>query len=301
MMTFAQLRCFLAVVDKMSFRRAAEHLNMTQPPLTRQIQALEHQVGTPLFERSARTIRLTPAGEHFSRSARSLMAQANQAMGDARRVADGARGSLTVGFTAASSYVFLPRLVALLRRTLPAVSLTLREMTSAQQARALSDGRIDLGISRPLGRAIGVQTLRVYREPLYAALPLEHEAGEALAVAIQAFAGETLITYPPVEGVYLHDLVTGLLHVHNVNVADVQHVTQTHSILALVGAGLGMALVLQSANRVLPQDVRLVPLREGTSACAELVLAWRAEVDNPATGIAVDCVRTALENPEWLR
>ncbi len=98
MFTLAQLRCFITVVDEMNFRRVAERLNMTQPPLTRQIQSLEHAVGTALFDRGARAIRLTPtpAGETFARSARAILAQASSAVLDARRIAASDTGTLTI-------------------------------------------------------------------------------------------------------------------------------------------------------------------------------------------------------------
>lgn len=300
MMTFAQLRCFLAVVDEMNFRRAAQRLNMTQPPLTRQIQALEHQVGALLFERTARAIRLTPAGQNFARSARRIMAQSNEAIRDARRIAGGDSGSLIIAFTAASSYVFLPRFVSLLRTQMPEVTLTLREMTSAQQVLALREERIDIGVSRPLGIQPGVVSLRVFREPLCVVLPVGHPLAEAAAITPGELGGETLITYPPVEGVYLHDLIVGLMHVCNVNLADIQHVTQTHSILALVGAGLGVGLVPQSAERVLPTGVVLKPLQDIDDVFAELILAWREETDNPACALAAAHVSTALHDPSWL-
>jgi DNA-binding transcriptional LysR family regulator len=300
MMTFAQLRCFLAVVDEMNFRRAAERLNMTQPPLTRQIQALEHQVGALLIERSSRAIRLTPAGQNFARSARRIMAQSNEAVRDARRIAGGDSGSLTIAFTAASSYVFLPRFVSLLRAQMPEVSLTLREMTSAQQVLALREEQIDMGVSRPLGIQPDVKSMLVYREPLCAVLPLDHPLTQAAAVAPSDLAGQTLITYPPVEGIYLHDLIVGLLHVRNVTVADIQHVTQTHSILALVGAGLGVGLVPQSAERVLPTGVVLKPLLDIDDVFADLILAWRANGENPACALAANHVNAALKNAAWL-
>ena len=299
-MTFAQLRCFLAVVDEMNFRRAAERLNMTQPPLTRQIQALEHQVGALLLDRSARAIRLTPAGHNFARSARRILAQANEAIRDARRIAGGDSGSLIIAFTAASSYVFLPRFVALLRASMPEVSLTLREMTSAQQVIAMHEEQIDLGVSRPLGLQGGVRLMRVYREPLCAVLPITHPLSDVATIMIEDFAGQVLITYPPVDGVYLHDLIVGLLHVRNVSVSDIQHVTQTHSILALVGAGLGIGLVPQSAERVLPAGVVLKPLLDTEGVYAELILAWRANTDNPACAVAASYVSAALKTADWL-
>lgn len=300
MITLAQLRCFLAVVEEMNYRRAAERLNMTQPPLTRQIQALEHAVGASLFDRGARAIRLTPAGAAFARSARRIVAQASDAVLDARRIAAGDTGSLTIAFTAASSYVFLPRFVALLRRQMPEVSLTLREMSSPQQLVALRDEQIDMGLSRPPIIQPGVASMRVYREPLCAIVPLDHRLASRETLALQDLAGESFITYPPVEGVYFHRLITGVLHAMGVTVAETQHVTQTHSILALVGAGLGVALVPQSAQRVRFPDVAFKPLTGLDDVTADLLLAWRTQTDNPACATAVGHVTRALENPAWL-
>ena len=224
------------------------------------------------------------------------MAQSSEAIRDARRIAGGDSGALTIAFTAASSYVFLPRFVSLLRARMPEVSLTLREMTSAQQVIALREEQIDMGVSRPLGIQPGVEALRVFREPLCVVLPVGHPLTEAYAVMPNDLPGQTLITYPPVEGIYLHDLITGVLHVRNVNVADIQHVTQTHSILALVGVGL----VPQSAERVLPAGVVLKPLLDIDDVFAELILAWRDGTDNPACAVAAAHVGVALQDPGWL-
>jgi DNA-binding transcriptional LysR family regulator len=300
MLTLAQLRCFLAVADELNFRRAAARLNMTQPPLTRQIQALEHAVGAPLFDRTSRAIRLTPAGAALARSARRIVEQTNDAVLDARRVAAGDMGSLTIAFTVASSYVFLPRFVALLRTAMPEVSLTLREMTSPQQLIALRDEQIDMGLSRPPIVQPGVASMRVLREPLCAVVPARHRLARRKHIAMKDLEGESLITYPPVEGVYLHGLIAGVLHTTGVTVATTQHVTQTHSIIALVGAGLGVALVPHSAARVKYPDVAFVPISGLGDVAADLLLAWRTHSDNPACTTAVECVRDALRDPAWL-
>src|SRR5450756_1630793 len=102
MITLAQLRCFTAVAQDLNFHRAARRLNMTQPPLTRQIQTLEHEVGVVLLDRSTRAVRLTPAGQSFARSARRILQEAGEAVQEAQRIARGDAGSLTIGFTAAS-------------------------------------------------------------------------------------------------------------------------------------------------------------------------------------------------------
>jgi DNA-binding transcriptional LysR family regulator len=282
MFTFVQLRCFLAVADKMNFRRAAEALHMTQPPLSRQIQALEHEVGVVLIDRSGRAIRLTAAGAAFVTAARRLLDAAAEATHEARRIAEGDAGSLTIGFTAASSYVFLPRFVALLREHLPGLALSLRELTTPQQVAALKAGQLDMGLLRPPVPAAGLRSRHVYREPLALAMPAGHRLAAAAAVALEELASETLITYPPVEGPYFHNLIMGLLHVAGVAPAALQHVPQTHSILALVGGGLGVALVPRSAEHFAPPEVVIRPLGGLADVAADLVLAWPTEADNPA-------------------
>src|SRR6185503_6260139 len=130
-----QLRCFVTVAEELHFGRAAARLNMTQPPLSRQIQVLEHIIDAPLLERTSRSVRLTPAGRSF--------------LPEARRIAMGKTGSLKIGYTAAAAYGFLPELIAACRARLPEVDFSLKEMVSGDQFEALTSGQIDAGLLRP--------------------------------------------------------------------------------------------------------------------------------------------------------
>ncbi|KND61159.1 Transcriptional regulator, LysR family [Candidatus Burkholderia verschuerenii] len=183
---------------------------------------------------------------------------------------------------------------------MPEVSLTLREMTSPQQLQALREEQIDMGLSSSPIAHPGVASLKVFREPLCAVVPLAHRLATRESIVVQELAGESFITYPPVEGVYFHGLITGVLHAIGVTVAETQHVTQTHSIIALVGVGLGVALVPQSASRVKFPDVAFIPLAGLEDVSADLLLAWRTHGNNPACAAAADCVREALRDPLWL-
>ena len=128
-----QLRCFVTVAEELHFGRAAARLNMTQPPLSRQIQVLEHIIDAPLLERTSRSVRLTPAGRSFLPEARRILKLAESASQVARRIALGKIGSLKIGFTAAAAYGFLPELVAACRARLPEVDFSLKEMVSGDQ------------------------------------------------------------------------------------------------------------------------------------------------------------------------
>jgi len=282
MLTLAQLRCLVAVADELNFRRAAARLNMTQPPLTRHVQALEQQVGTPLFDRDQRAVRLTAAGASLVRAARRILEQVVDATQDARKVAGGEAGAVTIAFTVASSYVFVPNLIARIRQSFPAIILNLRELTTPEQLIALRKEQIDFGLLRPPVTLRGVQSRRVHRETMVVALPRRHALASSPLVELGEIITDTLITYPPVEGPYLHGLIMGLFHAAGLSPAKVQHITQTHSILALVEAELGVAIVPRAAERVAPPGVVLVQLAGSHNVNVDLHLAWRTNSANPA-------------------
>ena len=255
---------------------------MTQPPLTRHIQALEREVGTALLDRSRRAIGLTPAGTSLARSGQRILDQVADAGREALQIGKGDLGTLSISFTAASSYGFVPGLIASIRQTFPELALTLRELTTPQQIEALKAQEVDFCLLRPPISLPGVKTLRVYRERLVLALPDGHPLLGRTCVGVVDLAEETLITYPPVEGPYFHRLITGLLHMAGVEPQAVQYVTQTHSMLALVGAGLGVAIVPQAAERWCPVGVKLRELAGAETMHADLLLAWTQASLNPA-------------------
>ncbi|TXM99895.1 LysR family transcriptional regulator, partial [Methylobacterium sp. WL122] len=149
MFDFSQLRCFATVAEELHFGRAAARLNMTQPPLSRQIQVLERVLDVQLLDRTSRSVRLTAAGRSFLPEAQRILRLAETATHVTRQVAAGRAGVLKLGFTAASAYDFLPRLVIAARAELPDVTLSLREMVTKDQVEELLGGRIDAALVRP--------------------------------------------------------------------------------------------------------------------------------------------------------
>lgn len=295
MFEFVQLRCFVAVAEELHFGRAARRLNMTQPPLSRQVQMLEHAVGAVLFERTSRSVRLTPAGRAFLPEARRLLRLAEGAALTARRVARGDAGAVALGFTAGASYAFLPRLVAAAAVAMPGVDLVLREMTTADQMEALAAGRLDAGLVRlPVDRR-GVALARVAREALLLAVPEGHElAAAGAAPGLRDLDRAPLVMYSPTEGRYFYDLVSGLFRAADVAPSYVQHISQVHTILALVSAGMGAALVPEAARNLRVRGVVLRELSPAPGAVAELHMVWRRDQDNPAFRTFHDLVLPGL-------
>ena len=156
MFELSQVRCFVAVAEELHFGRAAARLNMTQPPLSRQIQILERILGVKLLQRGNRLVRLTPAGQSFLTEARLILKLTESAALLARRVAEGKAGSVNIGFTAASSYSYVPELVAACRQQLPDVELILKEMVSGDQLKRLGAGEIDIGLLRQITDLLSV-------------------------------------------------------------------------------------------------------------------------------------------------
>lgn len=278
---FNQLRCFVAVAEELHFGRAAARLHMTQPPLTRHIQLLEHALGVELFERTSRSVRLTKAGGVFLTDAVRLLQFAEQAALSARRFGKGDVGKVTVGFTAVSGYDLIPSLIAGARVAIPGITMVLKEMVSVGQFAALEAGTIDLGIVRPLATLSELDFQLIAREPLVLALPDGHALAAREHVVLADLHRQPFIMYSPDEGKYFHDLIHALFSAPVVVPDYVQHISQTHSVVGLVRAGLGVALVPESACNF---NVRGVHFRRvmDADACAELYMAWRPDHRNPA-------------------
>ncbi|MGU3420209.1 LysR family transcriptional regulator [Methylobacterium sp. D54C] len=290
MFDFSQLRCFAAVAEELHFGRAAARLNMTQPPLSRQIQVLERVLDVQLLERTSRTVRLTAAGRSFLPEAQRILRLAETATHVTRQVAAGRAGVLKFGFTAASAYDFLPRLVTAFRRALPDVTLALREMVSKDQIEELLAGRIDAALVRPPVTHPDLIAVRALAEPLVVALPAGNPLALRDGLTPADLGREPLIGYAPNEARYFHDLVLGLVAEAEIRPPIVQQLTQIHSILALVRAALGIALVPAAAERLRFEGVVFRPLALPAPRPVELLLAWRRDADDPLIAQLVSIV-----------
>jgi DNA-binding transcriptional LysR family regulator len=281
MLDLFQLRCFVAVAEELHFGHAAARLHMTQPPLSRQIQLLEHAVRVRLLERTSRSVRLTAAGEVLYRDAAALLRLAQEAADAAERTGKGLAGRVVVGYTAVAGYALIPQLLAAAAAALPDIEIVLEEMVSSEQLHALEAGTIDVGFVRPSHAAAPLRYHRVAREPMLLALPAAHPLAQQARVRMQDLAGQPLIMYSEKEGKYFHDKIVALFAASAGQPNYVHHIGQTHTIMALVRAGIGLAIVPASAGQLRFENVVLQPLWR-RDVVAEIYLAWRTEERNPA-------------------
>lgn len=296
MFEFTHLRCFVAVAEELHFGRAARRLNMTQPPLSRQIQLLEHLLEAKLFERSHRRVALTPSGRTFLPEARRLLQLAEGAAMSIKRVSEGDAGAVTIGFTAASGYGFLPRVFQELKSRLPGVDVALREAVTSAQLDGIAHGRIDIGLVRPPVRRAAFEYRTVLREAMILALPPEHRLADRVSVDLSELGEDPLISYSPFEARYFHDLVLRLFGAVGAQPVVAQHVSQIHSVLALVRIGLGVALVPEAARQLRFEGVIYRQLRTTGGEAAELGAVWRRDNENPAAQRALEIILDAGAN-----
>ncbi|GAA2103204.1 LysR family transcriptional regulator [Actinomadura alba] len=281
--TLDQLRGFVAVAEERHFGRAADRLRMTQPPLSRQVQKLERAVGVTLFERTSHGVTLTPAGRAFLAEARRLLRLAESAPLVARRSAQGTMGSVRIGFTAVSALTVLGQWISAAAEHLPGVDLVLTEMVTREQLDALLAGEIDVGLARGVPRSDVLSARLVHTESLVLAAPRDHPlAGLGRTPRLADIAEHDVVTYSTVEARYFHELVITVFRDAGVVPRYVQQIGQVHSLLALVDAGLGVALVPRSASALRLANLAFLDVTDLPPDIVEAHCVWRTANEDPA-------------------
>jgi len=278
----SQLRCFVAVAEELHFSRAAERLNMTQPPLSRQIRLLEHSVGVALLERTSRSVTLTAAGAAFLPEATRILRLAQEAAVKARRTASGEQGSLTIGFSAASGYSLLPAVVRGIRQACPQVALNLKELVSTAQVEALNAGEIDLGLMRPHTINSELESILMVTESLMLAIQESDAHLWPEAPTLDCFHGRPFVMYSPYEARPFYQMLSERFAKAGVVPDIVEHIGQVHTMLALVGAGMGAALIAEGAARLKFEGI---VLRKVATDPVHLVATYRRDNDNPVLAL----------------
>jgi DNA-binding transcriptional LysR family regulator len=273
-----QLACFVAVAEELHFGRAAERLCMTQPPLSRQIQLLEHSLGVRLFERTSRVVRLTAAGRVFLTDATRLLNLAKQAAATAQRTSRGEIGRVIVGFTTVIGFDLMPGLIASAQRKLPNIDIVLKEMMVMDQFKALESNTIDMGFLYPLASRLPLKYQTISHDPMMVVLPLGHPLASRDTIALSDLNDLPFIMY---SSRYYHDLVTGLFLSSGVMPRFIQYLEQVPSIVNLVRTGMGVSIVPATMSRFHFDDVIFKPISQ-KNAVAERRMVWRADNQNPA-------------------
>jgi len=282
------------VAEEMHFGRAAQRLHMTQPPLSLAIRSLENALGTALFRRNSRSVALTPAGAALLPEAQRILQQTAALPDLLRRAASGASGSLSLAFVSTADYSVLPSFLREFRETYPSVEIDLREATTDVQIEELTQGRIDVGLlipPLPEKARLEIDYLPVLSEPLILAAPKGLQALRGKAKADLALLTELpLIVFPRRIAPALHDAILACYHEAGLTPRIGQEAIQMQTIIGLVSAGMGIALVPQSVSNLKRPGVDYRPLTNRTPM-VETGLAWRSDNASPVLHAFLELLR----------
>lgn len=281
MIDIRHLRYFQAVAEELHFGRAAERLCIAQPALSRQIQQLELEVGTPLLRRTRRRVELLAAGTLFLERANLILEEVARAANDARRIGDGEFGRLSVGFIHSSTYGLLPSIVERFRHLYPDIELELHEMPIAEQHVALTRGLIDVGLLRPQPAPPELEVHPVMEDPFLLAVPARHGLAKLDAVLLQSLAAEPLVMFSKRESPLFHTRISEMCERAGFAPKVAQYATQIHTVVGLVGAGIGIAIVPGTARNLHIRGVSFLEILDQPEP-VHLALGWRRGKDTPA-------------------
>lgn len=281
-MDLRQLKYFIAVAEERSFSRAALRLHVSQPPLSTQLKALEHELGVRLLDRSNRGVTLTAAGQVFFDEMRAVLARLERGKEMARNAGRGDVGTLTIGFVSIADYGILPPALKEFRSLYPAVQVHLHELTTDAQVREIRAARLDLGIGLGPLDAPDLQFEPLTREALVLAGPTGHRLiRDGKAVELKALSSESFIIPPRDIAPGLFDVIIGQCRAAGFAPRITQQARQMQTVISLVACGMGFALVPASVQNLRRRGVQYRPLR-GQAAAVELGILRARDDDDPA-------------------
>ncbi|NET36324.1 MAG: LysR family transcriptional regulator [Cyanothece sp. SIO1E1] len=279
-MELRHLRYFITVAEELHFGRAAERLHMAQPPLSQQIRQLEAELGFELFHRTKRQVRLTKAGHVFLVAAQQILLQVEQAILAGQRASRGETGHIVIGFVSSAAYNVMPTILKTFRAQFPDVNLTLHELTTDQQLQWLQDGRLDVGFLRPPIKNDQLICKTIFQEPFVVALPAAHPLAQQPSISILALINEPFILFPRHLGPGLYDQIISLCQQSGFSPNVIQEAIQMQTIVSLVAAEMGIALVPASLQNLQRAGVIYKAVQTSTPK-AEIAVIWKQHDTSP--------------------
>jgi DNA-binding transcriptional LysR family regulator len=280
-MELRHLRYFIAVAEELHFSKAAERLHIAQPPLSQQIQQLEAQLGVELFHRKTkRQVQLTEAGQVFLQEAYQLLAQLQKAIELTQKIGRGEKGQLRIGFTSLVTYNLLPLILRQFREQFSEVELILQELTTTEQERSLQESRIHIGFAHPPLEDNTLNQKCIQQEALIVALAETHPLAERENISVSSLVNENFIMFPRHLGSGLYDQIVSLCQQGNFSPKVTQEAIQMQTIIGLVSAGMGIAIVPSSLQNLQRNGVVYRSFEEKTPL-VETAIVWREEDITP--------------------
>ena len=278
MLDIKHIRAFRQVAEELHFGRAAKLLHIAQPPLSRQIQEFERSLGVRLFERGPRYVRLTAAGATLYARTGTVLADLESALHDATRAGRGMVGRLSLAFIHSSGYMMLPEVLRTYRRQCPEVDIELQEMTILEQTEALRRGRIDVGILRPPVVVPGVESEELLVDPFMLVVPDNHRLASRAKASLREVRDDPFILFPRTTSPLFYSRILSMCEEAGFSPKLAQQAMHIHTVLGLVHADLGIAIVPATGRTLTMPGIRWLEIAEAPPPVA-VSLAWRRESD----------------------
>lgn len=290
------LRAFVAVAEDLNFRRAAERLNLAQPALSRTIRDMESLMGVTLFERSTRSVKLTPTGTSFLAEAREMLEHLTAAIRNAQRFESGELGTLNVGFNDFAINDALPPIIMRFRSRYPDISVNLRSMSSPEMADAIRKRRLDIGFLTGAHLVGGLSHQVLRKERLVCLLPKGHRLANQKSIAIASLANEPFVTGASAGWQSFLDVVNAYCMAAGFLPRVAQEASHSDSIVNLVAAGMGVSIYIDAGWVKERRDVVMRPLAEKPPIVVS-VAAWHPDLKSRILENFVKVTREVVADP----
>jgi LysR family transcriptional regulator, benzoate and cis,cis-muconate-responsive activator of ben and cat genes len=302
-MELRQIRSFITLATELNFTRAAMRLHISQPPLTRQIQQLEREMGLALFARTTRGVSLTAAGTVFFEEAKKMIELADRAVEKSKLADKGQMGRLDIGIFGSSTWNVIPKLVSALRVSHPNIVISLQNTTKFQQIEAVRERRMDIGFNRVFPEIPDLVVETVFEEGLCVAMHKDHPLARRRFIAVKDLADEPIILFPNNVRPSFGDLIVAIYRNAGLTPNVVQDVEDVVTAIALVSSGMGLSIVPESAISLRLPDIRYHPLR-APGAKVDLSCVFHADNSSPTLRAFLEITRkmrrSKLRNLEGL-
>jgi DNA-binding transcriptional LysR family regulator len=277
-MELRHLRYFVTVAEELHFRRAAKRLQISQPPLSEQINQLEDELGTRLLERSrGREVRLTAAGAAFLEEARKILLHVAEAEEAVHRASRGEIGTLRVSLAPAMAYGVVPLILRQLRANLDEISLQLSELVTPIQEKALLDRRLDVGFCYGRLESDSLVAECIHRERLVLAVPDHHPMASQERVGLSELTGEKFITIPRAISPGLYHSIFQTCFKAGLSPKVAQEADQFQTAIGLVCVGMGVALVPESMTALKREGVKYLQTDDDNPVIETLMVRFQDE------------------------
>jgi DNA-binding transcriptional LysR family regulator len=283
-MELRHLRYFSTVATELHFGRAAEKLHIAQPPLSKQIQDLEAELGFELFTRTKRSVALTPAGQAFLVEVNQIFQQLERAIDIGGKTSRGELGQISIGFVGSATYNILPVMLQQFRDRYPQVQIELHELTTDRQLIWLREGRIDIGLIRPPIVEPDFVSQVIFQESVVVALPIDHHLAIQDSLDLAALATEPFILFPRELAPGLYDPIIAICQAAGFSPQVVQECIQMQTIVSLVSANMGVSILPESIQEAQRQGVVYKPIRSeslSVEKLATIAIVWRRKDPSP--------------------